>query len=289
MRLLLDKTADNANVSLNHCDVRLIRSDGVKDSILSLFVQGSSSMRKIALFLAMLLIPAYCLAMFETPVSPQQPVSKELKQQLLGTPVFIQIFKQERTLDLYGKIGNEYRLLNSFRICDFSGGLGPKRVEGDFKSPEGFYSVRLNQLKPDSHFYRAINIGFPNQYDRENGYSGNYLMIHGNCVSIGCYAMTNAYMDQIYTYVNAALRNGQSQVEVNIFPFRMTDSNMLRHRDSAYIGFWKQLKPGYDYFLKYKQPPNVSVNNGQYVLKQNPFSNSSENASKTFLALTQTK
>ncbi|MBS0857010.1 MULTISPECIES: peptidoglycan meso-diaminopimelic acid protein amidase [unclassified Tatumella] len=246
-------------------------------------------MRKIALLLAMFLIPACCLAISENPVTPQLPVSKQLKQQLLGTQVFIQIFKEERTLDLYGKIGNEYRLLDSFRICDFSGGLGPKRTEGDFKSPEGFYSVHFNQLKPDSHFYRAINLGFPNQFDRENGYSGNYLMIHGNCVSIGCYAMTNAYMDQIYTYVNAALRNGQSEVEVNIFPFRMTENNMQRHRDSAYISFWKQLKPGYDYFLKYKRPPTMTVSNGQYVLSQTPFSAPPEAASKHFLALTQTK
>ena len=246
-------------------------------------------MRKIALLFAMFLLPAYCLAATQNTVSLLSPVSKPFGQQLAGTPVFIQIFKEERTLDLYGKVGNEYRLLNSFKICNFSGGLGPKRVEGDFKSPEGFYSVKLNQLNPDSHYYRAINIGFPNQYDRDNGYSGKYLMIHGNCVSIGCYAMTNAYMDQIYTFVNAALRNGQSEVEVDIFPFRMTAENMQRHKDSAYYSFWQQLKPGYDYFLQHKQPPSVTVENGQYVLQKNPFSGSTETSSQTFLALTQTK
>ncbi|KFD20510.1 MULTISPECIES: peptidoglycan meso-diaminopimelic acid protein amidase [Tatumella] len=246
-------------------------------------------MRKIALLLAMFLLPAYCLAASQNSVSLLPPVSKPLTQQLLGTPVFIQIFKEERTLDLYGKVGNEYRLLNSFKICKFSGGLGPKRVEGDFKSPEGFYSVKLDQLNPDSHFYRAINIGFPNQYDRDNGYSGKYLMIHGNCVSIGCYAMTNAYMEQIYDFVNAALRNGQSEVEVDIFPFRMTAQNMQRHQDSAYYSFWQQLKPGYDYFLQHQQPPSVTVENGRYVVRKNPFSGNSETDSKTLLTLTKTK
>lgn len=244
-------------------------------------------MGRIALLFAMILMPAISMAITPEPVEPLAPVSKELKKQLLGTPVFLQIFKEERTLELYGKIGNEYRLLDSYRICNFSGGLGPKRREGDFKSPEGFYSVRLNQLKPDSRFYRAINIGFPNQYDREQGYSGNYLMIHGDCVSIGCYAMTNAYMDEIFSYVNAALRNGQPQVDIAIYPFRMTDSNLQRHRYSVYASFWRELQPGYAYFLKYHQPPGVSVNAGKYVMNSSPVVTNPEAASKSFLALTK--
>ena len=116
-------------------------------------------MGKIALLFAMILLPALSMASAPDPVQPLAPVSKELKKQLLGTPVYIQIFKEERTLELYGKIGNEFRLLDSYRICNFSGGLGPKRRQGDFKSPEGFYSVRLNQLKPDSRFTaRSISV-----------------------------------------------------------------------------------------------------------------------------------
>ena len=223
-------------------------------------------MGKIALLFAMIFLPAVVFASVPDSVTPLAPVSKELKKQLIGTPVYLQIFKEERTLELYGKIGNEYRLLNSYRICNFSGGLGPKRVQGDFKSPEGFYSVGLSQLKPDSRFYRAINVGFPNEYDRQQGYQGKYLMIHGNCVSVGCYAMTDAYMDEIYHYVEAALRNGQPRVEVSIYPFRMTESNMQRHRYSTYINFWKQLQPGYAQFVQTKQPPSVSVSAGKYVM-----------------------
>jgi murein L,D-transpeptidase YafK len=246
-------------------------------------------MGKIALLFAMILLPALSMAMTPEPVQTAAPVSKELKKQLLGTPVYIQIFKEERTLELYGKIGNEYRLLDTYRICNFSGGLGPKRREGDFKSPEGFYTVKLNQLKPDSRFYRAINIGFPNQFDRNQGYSGNYLMIHGDCKSIGCYAMTNAYMDEIFTYVNAALRNGQQDVSISIYPFRMTDSNMQRHRYSSDAGFWQQLQPGYAYFAKYHQPPMVNVASGKYVMNSSPAPvlASPEAASRSFLALSK--
>lgn len=165
-------------------------------------------------------------------------------------------------------MGNEFRLVNTFPICNFSGGLGPKRREGDFKSPEGFYSVDARHLKPDSKYYRAINIGFPNDYDKSQGYSGAYLMIHGECKSIGCYAMTNTYMDEIYRYVEAAFAYGQSRVDISIYPFRMTEQNLKRHASSSYIAFWRQLKPGYDYFAKNRQPPTMGVVNGQYVLGQ---------------------
>ncbi len=246
-------------------------------------------MGKIALLFAMILLPALSMASVTDPAQPLAPVSKELKKQLLGTPVYLQIFKEERLLELYGKIGNEYRLLDSYRICNFSGGLGPKRRQGDFKSPEGFYHITLNQLKPDSRFYRAINIGFPNQYDRQQGYDGKFLMIHGDCVSVGCYAMTNAYMDEIFTYVNAALRNGQPEVNVSIYPFRMTNSNMQRHRNSYYASFWQQLQPGYSYFTEHHQPPAVSVSSGKYVLNGNPVMNNTPAQSSSFLALAKTK
>ncbi|CAI0873673.1 peptidoglycan meso-diaminopimelic acid protein amidase [Serratia ficaria] len=222
-------------------------------------------MSKIALLFAMLVSMPMITACSASEQVPETPV---VKQQLLGSPVYIQIFKEERRLELYAKMGNEFRLVNAFPICNFSGGLGPKRREGDFKSPEGFYSVDARHLKPDSKYYRAINIGFPNDYDRSQGYSGAYLMIHGECKSIGCYAMTNTYMDEIYRYVEAAFAYGQSRVDISIYPFRMTEQNLKRHGSSSYIAFWRQLKPGYDYFAKNHQPPMVGVANGQYVLGQ---------------------
>ncbi|WP_074013256.1 peptidoglycan meso-diaminopimelic acid protein amidase [Candidatus Sodalis sp. SoCistrobi] len=218
-------------------------------------------MRRFALLLAMLfLLPAYGYA------SDQAKVGQELKQQLLGSPVFIQVFKEERILELYAKMGNAYHLVDSFQICKFSGGLGPKRREGDFMSPEGFYAIDTRNLNPNSHYYCAINIGFPNDYDRAQGYSGAKLMIHGDCRSIGCYAMTDSSIAEIYRYVEDALLNGQAQVKINIFPFRMTPANMQRHHYSANYKFWSQLAPGYAYFAEHHQPPAVSVANGQYVI-----------------------
>jgi murein L,D-transpeptidase YafK len=168
----------------------------------------------------MLLMPCVSFASLLSSNGSTTPISKEYKQQLMGSPVYIQIFKEERTLDLYVKMGEQYQLLNSYKICNYSGGLGPKQRQGDFKSPEGFYSIQRSQLKPDSRFYKAINIGFPNAYDRAHGYEGKYLMIHGACVSIGCYAMTDSQIDEIFQFVTAALVFGQESVQLSIYPFR---------------------------------------------------------------------
>ena len=225
-------------------------------------------MRKIAFLLAMLLIPCVSFAglLSSNPVRPS--VSKEYKQKLMGSPVYIQIFKEERTLDLYVKMGETYQLLDSYKICNYSGGLGPKQRQGDFKSPEGFYNVTRSQLKPDSRFYKAINIGFPNAYDQAHGYQGKYLMIHGACGSVGCYAMTDSSIDEIFQFVTGALVFGQPNVQVSIYPFRMTDANMKRHQYSYYKDFWSQLKPGYDYFEQTHRPPMVSVVSGRYVVSK---------------------
>ncbi|MBK4714638.1 MULTISPECIES: peptidoglycan meso-diaminopimelic acid protein amidase [Tenebrionibacter/Tenebrionicola group] len=224
-------------------------------------------MRTIALFFAMLLLPCISYAgLLSSNPSPLQD-----KQRFMGAPVYIQIFKEERTLELWVKSGEKYQLMKSYNICNYSGGLGPKRRMGDYKSPEGFYSVDRSQLKPDSRFYKAINIGFPNEFDRQNGYNGKYLMIHGACVSVGCYAMTDNGIDEIFQYVTAALVFGQPRVEVSIYPFRMNDANMARHKHAYYASFWKQLKPGYDYFMQHRQPPMVSVHNGQYVVNARPY------------------
>lgn len=227
-------------------------------------------MSKIALLFAIVLLPVLCMANISHFTPPLAPVSKKLKQHSMGTPVYLQIFKEERILELYGKIGNQYRLLDSYRICNFSGGLGPKQYQGDYKSPEGFYTITQSQLKPNSRFYRAINIGFPNEYDRQHRYNGAYLMIHGACVSTGCYAMTNTSIDEIFAYVKAALHNGQSVIKLSIFPFRMTESNMLRHRYSHHISFWQQLQPVYRWFVEHQQPPDIRIDKGNYVLNQPP-------------------
>ncbi|WP_237386135.1 L,D-transpeptidase family protein [Xenorhabdus sp. Sc-CR9] len=199
-------------------------------------------------------------------LSPDKPPLKQISAE-----IFIQILKEEKLLELYTKNNaGRYQLVQSYPICNYSGGLGPKTLTGDFKSPEGFYHVSLKQLKPNSRYYRAINLGFPNEFDKFKGYSGNSLMIHGECKSIGCYAMTNRYMDEIYQYAKNAFYHGQHEIKINIYPFRMTPQNMGRYKNNDNYPFWKQLQPAYEYFAKNGIPAGVRVIDGQYIVNAKP-------------------
>lgn len=198
--------------------------------------------------------------------TPKAIRGDKVDNKLLGSQVYIRIFKEEHSLELWLKEAGQYQLANVYDICTYSGGLGPKKVSGDHKSPEGFYKISHNNLQPNSKYYKAINIGFPNNYDRSHGYSGQFLMIHGSCVSIGCYAMTDNYIKEIYKFVEAAFRNGQSDIDISIYPFRMTDKNLNRYKTNTNYAFWKQLQPGYEYFETTGKPPGVSVNDGKYVI-----------------------
>ena len=184
-----------------------------------------------------------------------------------GDHVFIRIIKDENLLELWVKQDDQYKLLKNFPICYYSGGLGPKYKEGDGKSPEGFYFINKSRLNPHSSYHLSMNTGYPNKFDKANGYTGSYLMIHGDCVSIGCYAMTDKGITEIYKWVEKALNNGQSLVRCHIFPFRMTEANLAKHKTSQYYSFWQNLKPGYEYFEKNNRPPNVEVENKKYIFE----------------------
>ena len=182
-----------------------------------------------------------------------------------GAPVFIRIFKEEKQLELWVDDGKQFKLLKTWPICKFSGALGPKLKEGDGQAPEGFYFVPRARMNPHSRFHLSFNLGYPNSYDRAHGRTGSALMVHGNCVSIGCYAMTDPRIEEIYSLCDAALQNGQRFFRVHCFPFRMTEANMKKHRKSKWIKEWQNLKAGYDWFEKTKRPPNVEVRGKQYT------------------------
>ncbi len=180
-------------------------------------------------------------------------------------PIFIRIFKEPMELEVWVKSDNKFELFKTYEICTYgSGTLGPKTRRGDGQAPEGFYFVTPQRLNPLSDFYLSFNLGYPNQYDRILRRTGGALMIHGSCVSIGCYAMTNEKIAEIYAIADAAFRNGQPFFRVHIFPFRMNKENIEKHKESEWIEFWKNLKEGYDFFENNKIPPNVEVEDNKY-------------------------
>ena len=193
----------------------------------------------------------------------------EAKGFRFGAPTFIRIFKKEEKLEVWmQKDSGEYALFLDYPICIYSGELGPKTREGDKQSPEGFYAVGREAMNPNSNYHLSFNLGYPNAYDRSHGYTGSMLMVHGKCVSIGCYAMGDRQIEEIYSLVGAALQRGQPFVRVHAFPFRLTEANLAAYSDHRWYDFWRMLKPGYDYFETYHQPPEIDVIGGQYALSE---------------------
>ena len=183
----------------------------------------------------------------------------------LGAPVYIRIFKLESELEVWTEKDGRFELFATYPICLWSGRLGPKFQEGDRQAPEGFYTVSSEQLNPNSRWHRSFNLGFPNAFDQAHGRTGSFLMVHGGCASIGCFAVTDSAVDEIWRLVTAALEQGQARFPVHAFPFRMTDSAVKLRRGSRWESFWADLKKGYDLFELSKIPPVVSVCNGRYV------------------------
>ena len=203
---------------------------------------------------------------------PGTPDLAKLDQRLaaqgleLGAPVFLRIFKLDSELELWMEKDGRYRLFATYPICLWSGRLGPKLQEGDLQAPEGFYTVGKEQLNPNSRWHRSFSLGFPNEFDRAQGRTGSFLMVHGGCASIGCYAMTNDVIDEIWRVVTTALDRGQAAFQVQVFPFRMTEANLKARSADRWSGFWVDLKRGYDSFERTHVPPSVSVCDGRYVI-----------------------
>jgi murein L,D-transpeptidase YafK len=183
-----------------------------------------------------------------------------------AAPVLIRIFKEERTLEVWKQDRTgKFALLQSYPICKFSGKLGPKIAVGDHQAPEGFYEITPAQMNPQSSEFLSFNIGFPNAFDRSLGRSGSFLMVHGGCRSVGCYAMTDYQMEEIYGLVEEAFRGGQDRVQLQAFPFQMTAENLTQHADDPNVPFWEMLKTGSDAFSAAGAPPTVAVCNQRYV------------------------
>ncbi len=201
-----------------------------------------------------------------TKVEPGLTRALSEKELRYGAPIFVRIFKDPGILEVWlESASGKYQHFKTYDICYFSGRLGPKLKQGDSQSPEGFYFVNANRLNPWSRFHLSFNIGYPNEYDRYHGRTGSALMVHGNCVSIGCYAMTDAYINEIYALAAKALASGQAFFRVHIFPFPMTDNTLKEYQSTPWHSFWLNLQQGYEYFEAHRKPPNVEVVHGRYT------------------------
>ena len=217
-----------------------------------------------------LLLAAACLAMSLPSCTPDEPDRVAIAYRHVkpawgahfGKPVFIRIIKEKRELELHVREEEEnfWHLLKTYPIAAMSGTLGPKQAEGDLQAPEGFYEVYPSSLNPRSNHWLAFNVGYPNAYDRSLGRTGSYIMVHGGASSVGCFAITDPAIEEVYTMVHQALEAGQKYVPVQIYPFEMTPQRMQREQDSPHIEFWRHLQPGWQFTHDHAAPYQPGTN-----------------------------
>lgn len=218
-------------------------------------------MRKLLLLILLLSIPiAYMLLL--PPKSPEERIAtarthaEEEWSQHFGKAVFLRIIKEEKILELWlqERDSRRWKCHKSYSIAAMSGTLGPKTAEGDKQAPEGFYRVYPHSMNPQSKFHLAFNIGYPNLYDRRLGRTGSFIMVHGGWRSVGCFAMTDAGIEEIYTLVNEAFKAGVPNIPVQIYPFRMSAGRMLQEKENEHYAFWQHLLPGWQHTESRQEP-----------------------------------
>ena len=195
---------------------------------------------------------------FSTRAKREPMLIRELKDAgfSYGSRLHLMAFKESREMEAWLQTENgTYDLFQIFPICTYSGELGPKLAEGDGQTPEGYYRIRSGDLYPNSGMHLALELNFPNAYDRQFGRTGSWIRIHGGCTSIGCYAMTDSAIEIIYLLAEAALRGGAGEVSVASYPFRPTSERLLQEQDNKWFDFWTNLAGSYAFFMNHKRPP----------------------------------
>src|ERR1700757_5048035 len=246
---------------------------------------GATALRALVLAAALSagLTPVTCPAENAKPLPAK--ATRELPPELLSllrqkkmpktSPIILRVFKEEAELEVWKQdTSGLFQLLKTYPICRWSGDLGPKLWEGDRQAPEGFYTITPELMNPNSDYYLAINTGYPNSFDKANKRNGSLLMIHGDCSSSGCYAMTDEQISEIYSLARDSFLGGRPSFQVQAYPFRMTPANLARHRNNPNFAFWKMLKIGNDHFETTHLEPKVDVCNRLYVFDAKPPPNS---------------
>lgn len=200
------------------------------------------------------------------PIPPETVALMLAKGSSPSAPVLFRAYKKESEIEVWKRAASgRFVHVKTFPICRWSGQLGPKRKTGDRQTPEGFYSVPKAQMNPNSRYYLSFDVGYPNAYDRAHGGTGSAVMVHGVCSSMGCYAMTDRVVGEIYAIAREALAGGQAAFQFQSYPFHMTAANMARHRTDPNIAFWRQLKEGADRFDATGEELQVRVEAGRYA------------------------
>jgi len=210
-------------------------------------------------------------------------LQKQFEAKKLGWPakfIYVRSFKYDSQLEVWVKndIKDQFQLFKTYKVCALAGTLGPKRMEGDYQVPEGFYYI--NEFNPKSNYYLSLGINYPNESDKilsDSLRPGSEIYIHGSCVTVGCIPIRDEQIDELYILAAYAKDNGQDYIPVHIFPIRFNVERSVKYLESltkddpALKKFADKLEDAYDYFEKYRQLPVVMIDEmGQYMINEVP-------------------
>ncbi len=210
-------------------------------------------------------------------------LKKQFEEKNLEWPakyIYIRSFKFDSQLEVWVKndLKEQFKLFKIFKVCALAGSLGPKRMEGDYQVPEGFYYI--NEFNPRSNYYLSLGINYPNASDRVLSDSlrpGSAIYIHGSCVTVGCIPIRDEQIDELYILAAHAKDQGQDFIPVHIFPIRFNVEKSVKYLDNlskndpSLKKFADRLEDAFDYFDKYKQLPVVMIGEkGEYIINDVP-------------------
>ncbi len=190
--------------------------------------------------------------------------------------IYLRSFKYDSEMEVWVKNSpnEEYQLFKTYKVCALAGTLGPKRIEGDYQVPEGFYYI--NEFRPNSSYHLSLGLNYPNAADRilaDSLQPGGDIYIHGSCVTQGCIPITNPQIEELYILTSHARGSGQDFIPVHIYPVRFTNPKSVAYLDkimkddTELKNFEKSLKQVFDYFEVTRQLPIVGVNTkGEYIV-----------------------
>ena len=187
--------------------------------------------------------------------------------------IYIRSFKFDSQLEVWARNSSSepFKLFKTYSVCALAGTLGPKRMEGDYQVPEGFYYI--NEFKPNSNYHMSLGINYPNPSDRilNDDHPGGEIYIHGNCVTVGCIPIKDPQIEELYIIAMGAKSSGQDFIPVHIFPIRFNNPRSVAYfdktaKDKADLQkFATRLKEVYDYFEQEKKLPIISIDSkGEY-------------------------
>ena len=223
--------------------------------------------------------PKYILKSPEAASRMEDSLKKQFEKQNLTWPpqaMYLRSFKFDRQLEIWVKSNAKepYKLFKTYKVCQQSGSTGPKRVEGDYQVPEGFYYI--NEFNPNSNYHLSLGLNYPNASDRilsDANRPGSAIYIHGNCVSTGCIPITDAPIEELYFLASNVRNQGQEFIPVHVFPVKYNVKKSMDFlensmKDNAYLQhFNRNIKEVFDYFETKKELPIILVNRkGDYVV-----------------------